>query len=412
MAPIASPVPRASVITRTKDRPELLDRALTSIADQTARDFEVIVVNDGGESSAVDELVARLQTRRPDVRVAVVHNPESHGRGGALVDGLGRVAADRFVVHDDDDTWEPDFLELTGAHLDAHPEEVGVATRTWVIREELIGGAYVEREREILDADLTAITLLGTARRNSVPTIALLIRADAAQRAGGYDEQLSTMEDWDLLVRLLADGPVGYILGEPHAHYHLRESSTGPVGNSVYLEQKGHRSSETRLRDAFIREGGSLGEVIAMASYVNELENRIDSLHLRISSFETAHSAHLEAVFDALGREDLKAQVDRLHSDLAELTEQIQRERRQRGLWSRVRARLARPRVSPPAAPGRPSSGGELAEPRLAEAEQRETVRPESAAGGGRSAQSTAAPDGLDPWHSNRWLDTTESTEK
>src|SRR5207244_1054544 len=48
----------ASVVIRTKNRPALLAEALESVAAQTARPHDVVVINDGG--AAVDSLVARF----------------------------------------------------------------------------------------------------------------------------------------------------------------------------------------------------------------------------------------------------------------------------------------------------------------------------------------------------------------
>ena len=55
----AGPAPAVSVIVRTKDRPALLAEALASVAAQSSRDLELVVVNDGGES--VREVVDALQ---------------------------------------------------------------------------------------------------------------------------------------------------------------------------------------------------------------------------------------------------------------------------------------------------------------------------------------------------------------
>ena len=51
--------PAVSVIVRTHDRPALLEQALTSLANQTFTDFEVVLVNDGELSVA--EVCARLR---------------------------------------------------------------------------------------------------------------------------------------------------------------------------------------------------------------------------------------------------------------------------------------------------------------------------------------------------------------
>ena len=50
--------PLVSIIVRTKDRPRLLRRALQSIAAQTYRPIEVVLVNDGGCDLEIKRLLS------------------------------------------------------------------------------------------------------------------------------------------------------------------------------------------------------------------------------------------------------------------------------------------------------------------------------------------------------------------
>ncbi|MFA4919550.1 MAG: glycosyltransferase [Thermodesulfovibrionales bacterium] len=53
--------PLVSIVVRTKDRPKLLKRALQSIAEQTYRPMEVVLVNDGGCDLNINELTGILK---------------------------------------------------------------------------------------------------------------------------------------------------------------------------------------------------------------------------------------------------------------------------------------------------------------------------------------------------------------
>jgi glycosyltransferase involved in cell wall biosynthesis len=52
----ACPMPKISIITVTKARPQLLAQAIASLQAQTNQDFEWIIVNDGGDT-ATEELI-------------------------------------------------------------------------------------------------------------------------------------------------------------------------------------------------------------------------------------------------------------------------------------------------------------------------------------------------------------------
>src|SRR5262245_30610588 len=118
-----------TIITRTKDRPLLLERAIGSVLAQGFTDFEHVIVNDGGRPEAVDALVAKRSTAYAG-RVRVIHRTESGGMESATNAGLS-ASTSRFVaLLDDDDTWEPRFLDATiGFLLGPKPASVrGVVT--------------------------------------------------------------------------------------------------------------------------------------------------------------------------------------------------------------------------------------------------------------------------------------------
>ena len=101
-----------SVIMRTRNRPIFLSRALASVQAQQLEDYELIIVNDGGEAqivqAALDKTSPKLQAR-----TQVVTNRVSNGREAALESGLACASAPFFAIHDDDDTWDPQFCRPT-----------------------------------------------------------------------------------------------------------------------------------------------------------------------------------------------------------------------------------------------------------------------------------------------------------
>ena len=105
--------PLVSVIVRTRDRPALLAEALASLRAQTLRDFETIVVADGGERPPA-ELLAPAPG---EGGLTLVHRAPPHGRARALNAGLD-AARGRFVAYlDDDDLFLPDHLATLARFL-------------------------------------------------------------------------------------------------------------------------------------------------------------------------------------------------------------------------------------------------------------------------------------------------------
>ena len=94
--------PTTSLILRTLNRPALLSRALASLGNQTIKNFEVVVVNDGGED--VKNILDRYQQ---DFLIDYVHNQKSLGRTAALNVGIERAKGDWIGFLDDDDILYP-----------------------------------------------------------------------------------------------------------------------------------------------------------------------------------------------------------------------------------------------------------------------------------------------------------------
>ncbi len=121
------------MIVRTHDRPALLEQALTSLANQTRADFEVIVVNDG--ETPVGELLCRLESH---LHLREVAGPRC---GMAAANNAGLAAAmGRWIAYlDDDDIWYPRHLERLMAAIEGNGAQV----------------AYTDAVRALCWSDLT-----------------------------------------------------------------------------------------------------------------------------------------------------------------------------------------------------------------------------------------------------------------
>ena len=95
-----------SVIMLTYNREALVSRAIESILNQTYRDFEYIIV-DNGSSDKSGEIADTYAARDP--RVRVIHR-ERGSIGAGRNTGLDAARGEYITFIDDDDWVEPDFL--------------------------------------------------------------------------------------------------------------------------------------------------------------------------------------------------------------------------------------------------------------------------------------------------------------
>ena len=304
MAEQAARAPRVTVVTRTRNRPLMLTRAVQSVGAQTFQDLELVIVNDAGESEAVDQALASAPEWLRE-RTQVVTNETSHGREAALEDGLAVSSCEFFAIHDDDDSWEPGFLAACVAHLDENPGHGAVATSCDLIFETVTEEALTELKREALAPGKESWTLIDTMVANYVPPISQLIRREVADRIGHWDGTLLTQADWDFNLRLLATSPVGFIDGEPLAHWHHRDSTDGTIGNSVVVDAAHHRTDNLAIRDRYARLSVSctgtesspqgvtaasenLGLLLVSAEYYHRIQKRLEQQDEEIAHLKKA----------------------------------------------------------------------------------------------------------------------------
>jgi hypothetical protein len=113
---------RVSVIVPLFNKERTIRRCLDSIAAQTARDFEVIVVDDGSTDSG-----PALVSGYPDARFRLLRQPNA-GPGAARNRGLEQARAPLVAFLDADDAWRPEYLETNLGLLEAAAQNVASIT--------------------------------------------------------------------------------------------------------------------------------------------------------------------------------------------------------------------------------------------------------------------------------------------
>lgn len=282
---------RVTVVVRTKDRPDFLARALADISAQSFADWEVVVANDGGDRAVVDRAVG--DSGSADDRVTVVDVPRPGGRCAAANAGIRAGSGLYVVLHDDDDLWHPDFLMRTVGWLDEHPDAAGVVTSTAIVYEARTAGEWHETARAPFWEGMQRISLSEMLERNRAVPISLLYRRSLHELVGWYDESLDTVEDWELLLRVLPSHDMGFLAGEPLALWTQRPDASGIDANSMFALRDQHRRDDAVVRDrelaAWVRANG-----IGLPLYISGVEQRI--------------IAHIDATAQKL-RDDIRAEI-------------------------------------------------------------------------------------------------------
>lgn len=299
------------VVVRTKDRPVFLRRALASIAGQTFQDWRAVVVNDGGEPAAVEREVAAAGLQD---QVTVLHHEQSLGRWPSANAGVAASDARYLVLHDDDDSWHPEFLELAVAHLERDTEAVGVVSRIEIVWESFDGQAFTETGREMFQGHLTAPLLSDMLLFNRFVPIGFVYRRELHEMIGTYREDLAVVGDWEFNLRVLSRWPLAYVADEPLAYWHQRPDAAGIDANSVISESGHHRHYDRWVRDARLREHVQRegdGDLLYLTKFVDQrfldiehyIGTRVTEVLAAFDEIETRaaarHEESLRAMWDA-----------------------------------------------------------------------------------------------------------------
>jgi glycosyltransferase involved in cell wall biosynthesis len=186
---------RVSVIIPTFNRARFLADAIGSVLDQTHRDVELIVVDDGSTDDTPAVLGRVVDTRLRVVRIAHSGRP-ARARNVGIAHASGRFLA--FL--DSDDVWRTTKLERQLAALRHAPAYRWSYTLFDHIDEEgafmapLRGGVGRPRSGWIVESMITEEAL--------VMVQSVLAERSLIDEVGGFDEAPDLREDLDLCFRL------------------------------------------------------------------------------------------------------------------------------------------------------------------------------------------------------------------
>jgi glycosyltransferase involved in cell wall biosynthesis len=222
-----------AVVTRTRDRPLLLARAVGSVLAQRHANWRHVIINDGGDPAPVEALLRRHADAYAG-RAQVLHHPASLGMEAASNAGIAASASRYIAIHDDDDAWHPDFLARTLAAIAAHPTDECAGAVAWAERvdERIEGERIVELARTSFNGTMQHVHLWRLLAVNQFPPISFVFARAAHDAVGGFDPTLPVLGDWDFNVRFCARYEVAVVPAHL-AYYHHRVDPAGAYANTV-----------------------------------------------------------------------------------------------------------------------------------------------------------------------------------
>lgn len=191
--------PSVCAVVPTRDRPALLQRAVTAILDQDYPGaLECVVVFDQSEPCDLDI------PPRPGRTITRIRNARTPGLAGARNSGVLHAQSDLVAFCDDDDEWLPEKLCAQVSLLLQHPDTSVVATGI------LVNFQGQERTRLAPDRPLTQRDFLRDRLMEVNPCTVVARRAAVLENIGLVDETIpgGYGEDYEWLLRASCAGTI------------------------------------------------------------------------------------------------------------------------------------------------------------------------------------------------------------
>lgn len=259
-------IPAISVIMPAYNARKFIGEAIHSVLNQSFRDFEFIIINDG--STDETPLIVRSFN---DPRIRLI-NQENKGIADALNLGLAAAKADIIARFDADDICYPWRLEVQYSFLKHNPKYI------------IAGGAadYIDQHNRhvftwipqaMSNAEIKKIC------KQICPFIhsGVMYRKNAVIAAGGYHLHAHSFEDHFLWVKLLNKGGFAANLPTPLIQVRLNPGS-------VTIDEKWRGQKFRRLKYNSLKKG-KITE--AEGDAIKEILNKQDKDYIREGAYYT-----------------------------------------------------------------------------------------------------------------------------
>ncbi len=232
--------PIISVIMPTYNRAEKIRESIESVMAQTFRDFQLIIVNDGGSKNC-EKVIQAFNTSK----IQYLYVPHG-GLSAALNHGI-KAARSKYIAYlDDDDRYYPNHLATLVKHLETseYPLVYSDGCRIEMeIRDKAKHPQPLEISRKVYySRDFDPGVLC---HHNYIPICCIAHRKDCFQRTGLFETALPNVMDWDMWVKFSRFFDFKHIK-KTTCEYELRRYS-GP-GGSLSGNRLVHRFYTIMLR--------------------------------------------------------------------------------------------------------------------------------------------------------------------
>ncbi len=183
--------PRITVLMSVYNDEKYLKKSIDSILNQTFKDFEFIIINDGSTDNTLG--ILKMYS---DPRIKLITNPEQIGLSKSLNKGSHLAKGQYIARQDSNDISSSERLEKQVNFLEAKPECGLVGSWSYIMDE----NDKIIDKLTLLTEHNDIVTMLLT--ENQFVHSSVMFRKDCTDKVGGYNEKLKYAQDYDLWLRI------------------------------------------------------------------------------------------------------------------------------------------------------------------------------------------------------------------
>jgi glycosyltransferase involved in cell wall biosynthesis len=286
MAEPYSQTSKVSAIIPTYNCSQYVCEAIESVLNQTYKDIEIIVVDDGSTDNTREVLEPYIESKSINYIFQV-----NKGPGAARNTGI-RIAKGEFIAFiDADDLWNKDKIRLQISAIGDAPDSIvltGIARfHTENRNHQGLGITFPPEYKDKSDYVRTLVRL----NNNSMANFATaLVRRSHAVNVGLFDEKINTAEDWDLWVRLACHYKFININQPLHLYRKYDRSLTRrfdlakTLKNQIYIIEKVSSANilpRNEINSAIISKYLEFGKIFLDRNKLSEVYKLITKIFLR-----------------------------------------------------------------------------------------------------------------------------------